>query len=347
MKRKSLSYLGVALAVAMLGTSFTMPVNAKSVDCEVVLVENGVPKDVIEACDTSTKKELLRQIQEDNADFHNAVTSISIPVLDELLEFEKCSDSELKQMGMTEEQIETAETQIESFLELEETQAMKDYHISKAEYKIYKDAMKNGDKYKRKDKNGRVKASGTISASRLSLLLSNSVSTVKKTKNKKTKSYHRNKLSATFCWSKLPVIITTDYLAITWASDVFNVNSTSDAIRYYKIADMDYQNIPYSSQIATGMDREPYGVVYELPFIYWSPKDRSVYMRSGTCVCYLDGAYPLANSNANGEFDAFVKYYHQTVGFSIGISIPAGLTIQATGAYNQSKPVFSSTKLIS
>lgn len=333
----------VGLAIVLCGSSFTVPVKAEE-SVDDLLLKKGVPASVVETCDEYTKEDIARQIREENADFHGATTSISIPVLDELMEFECSSKEQLKKSGMTEEQIENAEKQVEAFLDLGEKEAVKNYHISRSEYKIYRDTIVNGKKYRRNKKHN-VSASGTLASSELSLLFNNSVSTVGKKVNKKTKSYHRNKLTATFCWSKIPVLSTTDYLAITWGGSVFNIHSTSDKIRYYKASGRKYQKVAYSAQIPTTITRDVGGVKYTLPFTYYTAKDRGVYMRSGTCICYLDGAYPTSNANANGSYDAFAQYFHRKGNIAFSISIPLGLCISVGGDYSSSSPVYTSTKL--
>ena len=302
-----------------------------------ILVSKGLPRDVIETCDEATLRDFLCSIYENNADFHDSVTSISIPVVDEIMDFVNCSADELAASGMQEEQIAEIEHQINNFMCMDEKQATKVYHISKAECKILRDAVTNGNKY-RKKKSHTIQANGTIASSMLSLTINNSISTV----GKNSKSYHRNKITSTFCWSSIPIYTMTDYLAITWGGSVFNIYSASDSIRYYKASGSSYQNVSYSAQIGTAINRGVGGATYQIPFTYYTTKDRGVYVRSGTCVCYVDGAYPTSNANANGRFDGFAQYFHGKITPNLSVSIPAGLSISISGQRDSTNKLYLS-----
>lgn len=285
------------------------------------LVDNGYAQETAEALDESKLEEIYGYIA-DGTMMDISTCSMEVDTLSEIENYLSCTEEELLDLGLTEDEIDGCDEQISDLLSMSNKELKQNFSLSNTEVKALRLAEENGIENREnhivdnKKINNEVCASGALTSSDIKYTQSvANQSTSKKPKYVVNLSYAWKYVYFYGCFD--------DKIAVAWGGKLNSMSEVGTA--YYTEYDPNYMT--WIDSIAKKrMEGEPKinkGYIFKFPQSYGQGNHSSVPGKTktgfATCTLYNDRFRNLSTKILS-------QYCHAVIGWNHSISIGAPLS---------------------
>jgi hypothetical protein len=286
---------------------------ATSSNANQIITNFGGGEDVTESLPMDLKIELANKILQNPQDVQIDSSTSEIDDLQSVETVVNYSDNDLKKLGMSQNDIQSARSDVSRLNSMTDSQIISSFKRDAEQVKLIRKALKPNSNYNQKTLSGNiVTTSDSIPSSKLSYSL---VSVKNTAQTKHAASYE---LDTTYAWLTQPLIHAfCDQSAITWGQGMLpegptGMNYYENGLGFYSKSNTDYVNPSANS-----------GTIFSFVQEISNP--------AGDGYCYLDHGYTretMYQSKATGlTAQVLARFGHETLGFGFAIGVPPAICI--------------------
>lgn len=296
------------------------------------LVVNGYAQETAEALDESKLEEIYGYIV-DGTMMDISTCSMEVDTLSEIENYLSCTEEELLDLGLTEDEIDGCDEQISDLLSMSNKELKQNFSLSNTEVKALRLAEENGIENKENHIVDNKKISNEVCAS--GALTSSDIKYTQSVANQSTSKKPKYVVNLSYAWKYVYLYACfDDKIAVAWGGKLNSMSEVGTA--YYN--EYDPIKFTWKDMISNKRMGEEAkinkGYIFEFPQSYGKFNNGDIYGKSrtgfATCTLYNDRLRNLSTKIVS-------QYCHAVIGWdhSISIGVPASgeITISPGSAY--------------
>lgn len=297
------------------------------------LVDNGYAQETAEALEESKLEEIYDSIC-DGSMLDISTCAMEVDTLSEIENYLSCTEEELLDCGLTEDEIDTYDQELSDLLYMSNQELKQNFSLSNTEVKVLRLAEENGIENRENGIDDEKKINNEVCAS--GALTSSDIKYTQSVANQSTSKKPKYVVNLSYAWKYAYwYAALDDKIAVAWGGKLNSMSEVGTA--YYN----DYNPNTYKwNEVISNkrMGEEPKinkGYIFDFPQCYGKAKTRGVLggkSRTGFATCTL---YNNRFQNLSTKITS--NYCHEVIGWDhkISIGVPAAGEISIGSDYEK------------